>query len=359
MQAASSSSLIPVQPSTEALAVQLRSAEPDDPLIQAFLTPLALAGTAAVMTTAAASLYNNPATPPIATTAATPQVSAPTATAADQSCNAACRDLSTLQTQMRSQRQYIAAQENELKALRDEHGDNLQTTVQALVRRLRSAQMQQQQLAAQASQLQQELQHLTSKLGLPAEVSATEILGRVPSYQLLWQRWQQLDQQYGETAAAEALGPEVWTPLATPPNAPRPTEQLLVEHEQVSKALQAEVKQMMAQPTYTLDLRLGEAIDARPARLAYIEAWLLKAHQLQLVQSRQTTLQGLEGRLNQHQNYWWQLAQREAAFEQAIADANATLNTYTVKAQQLLNTAHGQQQAISSPEAASGGVRVY
>ncbi|MGB3615945.1 MAG: hypothetical protein WBA10_19270, partial [Elainellaceae cyanobacterium] len=219
MQAAQSSSLTRFQSQASQLTVggvplpEQMWQNPDEQtaaLIPAWLAPIALTGTAAVMTTVVLSfsetgLRQDAAQP--APVAPQPEQTQLPARPQDQSCSAACRDLKHVQTQMATLRRYISERQIALQSLQAQSADSdPQATAQAIAQRLQSAEIQQKRLEWEAKTLQGDLQQLNLQMGLPSDLSAVDILNQSPSYQQQWQQWQQLDRQVGEASEVEALG---------------------------------------------------------------------------------------------------------------------------------------------------------
>ncbi|MGB3614818.1 MAG: hypothetical protein WBA10_13580, partial [Elainellaceae cyanobacterium] len=130
-------------------------------------------------------------------------------------------------------------------------------------------------------------------------------------------------------------------------------DDLLAQHQQVSAQLQADVEEMMRQPIQRLTPHIEQAITEYPLRLTYVKPWVTKAHRLQMVQGRHQTLQFLAQNLQQQQQDWHQLAQREAFLKTDIAHAEQAIEAYTVQAQRLQNHLHADQQVVTPPDAIS------
>ncbi|MGF1513357.1 MAG: hypothetical protein ACFB5Z_06645 [Elainellaceae cyanobacterium] len=324
------------------------TAEPPSPSWR----PAVLMGTAATVTTAVLSL-NAPAPQQ----AVQPLPAAQPLTASSQAeggnCSATCRDLAYIQTQMDTVRQHMAQRHVALQALQAQSGvAQPQATAQVIARHVERAQMQQEQLEQEANQLRRQLYQINQQLGLEPETSAAELLNRMPEYHALLQQWQQADRQLAEVSNATILNGPVWDPrehdFPTPAAASK--QALLAEHQQISSQLQGEMESIYLRPVQVLIPELATTIAEDPLRLAHVKSWLAATHRLQITERRQQTLEYLAERLEQQQQIWQRLAQRQEFLEADLVRAQETLDNYTSQAQRLQNLLHAEQQVISSPD---------
>ncbi len=360
MQAAYSSSL------TRSQLAQLPQLKISQPPQEALLTPwnagqigptapswkpAVLMGTATVVTTAVLSLQASPQqTVQQASTPLQAQAQAPVLS--DGDCSAVCRDLQHTQTQMDRVRSHIAQRQVALQALQTQSGvDQSQSPIQAIARRLQAAETQEQRLEWEANQLRRELQQINQQLGLEPQASPLDLLRGRPEYSQLLQQWQQVDQQLAEVSNAAAIEGPTWDPREH--DFPMPTasrQALLAQHQAISSQLENQLENLYSHPIQALVPELEQAIAEDPLRLAYVRPWLTKTHRLQLVESRQQTVRYLASRLNQQQQIWQRMDQRQNFLEADIARAQETLDLYKVQAQRLQNYLHAEQQAVSSPD---------
>lgn len=360
MQAAQSSSLTRSQLTAHGsqLSPSVRQ-QPgkSNPTIPDWLMPIAVTGTAAVLTAVTLSAYDtglqwDNAQPPAPADPQPDQAQQPVQ-ADSQSCSTVCRDLNHVQTQMATLRRYLSERQVALQSLQAQYTiSDPQAAAQAIAQRLRSAEIQQERLEWEANTLQRDLQQLNVQLGMHVQLSVVDILNQNPDYQQQWQQWQQIDRQVGAASEAAALGSPVWNPKEHDQIAPTVSQDvLLTQHKQVSDQLQATIAEMTQQPAQRLSPHFEQAIKENPLRLAYVEPWITKAHRLQMVQGRQQTLQLLAQTLQQQQQDWLRLAQREAFLKADIVQAKEAIEAYAVQVRRLQNHLHGDQHLVAPPDA--------
>lgn len=269
-----------------------------------------------------------------------------------ETCSEICQDLKYTQTQMQQVRRHIAERRVALQAHQAQHRvPQPQETAQAIAQQARTAQVQREKVEQEANQIRQELFEINQQLGLSSDAATIDVLARTPEYTQRLQQWQQIDRQLAEVSNATFLKGPIWDPREHDFPAPTASKSsLLAQHQKISGQLQGSIEDVYLTPVQSYFPEVTKAIAEDPVRLAYVKPWLVKNHRLKILEGRQETLNYLADRLEQQQQVWQRIAQRQEFLETDIARAEETLAVYTAQAQRLQNYLHAEQQVISSPD---------